>query len=51
MNDTGNKNEYFYMRLSKDQKESLKMAAQKKHMGMSQYIWHLMIKDMESESE
>jgi uncharacterized protein (DUF1778 family) len=51
MSNAGNKNEYFYMRLSKDQKERLKMAAQKKHMGMSQYIWHLMIKDLENENE
>ena len=38
---------YFYMRLTKEQKLIIKELASIKNMTMSQYIWHLIIKDKE----
>ena len=39
------KTEYFYMRMNKSQKKTVKEAAQRLNMTMTQYFWHLVVKD------
>jgi len=39
--------DYFYMRISIDQKKLIRELAGRKNMSMTQYIWHLITKDKE----
>lgn len=43
--------DYFYMRISKDQKKMMKEMSAKKNMTMTQYVWHLITKDTETQND